>query len=653
MPVLSLQNATSRRGSGWGNAGGGTIPIGTADYFPYWIVGGLAGTSQLKNVAGDLLFTRLGAVTPTFTIQAQTTARTSVLVFENLADAKTANLTFNPAVGAGRLTLSAYSLFLSGAATSQLSATGLALHLAAGTGFQFQGANATISRGDGSDLSLTFDNGITAKKATITLLNSADARTSSIEFDPTTNKLTLGASAISILAAPGIATLSGSIVNIVETAGGSNIGMASNLLTYTGGNFTITRTVAATDITFRVENGTANRYSTIELANTGIVKIATIQQAGGLLYMDCDSIGMRAWTGAFLFRSQLRINFAFENYDRYWVMGDTVSGSFGLYDGSTNFALCGFSYDGALIIGGTPHVGGGGDQIVGAALTILAPTNCFAQQYTKNAASLCESRISADDPTKYVEIDAWGSGLGGFVIGGISTLRAGALATRDLDNLVIYTSNLGAAYSPISIGQSSAGGDRVLLTFDALGNFVFNATYPIYHGEVTVDGTHRLITTGGELNIEKRVSGSYVSDVGSYMGFSGGSVYTLTNTLALLAFGTTSPTITLARSGTYLISVYAQISPNGTATWAGAFSAEFGIYRTNNLPAYLTFQGYSYPGGGTFVGAPFLYGQIVSSIVYTTTAATDIIELWGRVTSLPTGGTMEAVSASIIAIRLR
>jgi hypothetical protein len=659
MPVLNLQNATSRRGSGWGGGGGG-IPIGTADYFPYWIPGGLSLTSQLKNVAGDLLFTRAGAVTPTFTIQAQTTARTSVLVFQNLADAKIGNITFAPV--SNTLAVNAVNTYVNGSTfVGVVSPSVDLLETTGGSEIQlfnhlltYLGGNVTIQRtAAATDLLVSIINGTTARKCTIALSNSADARTSSIEFDSPTNKLTLNGSAISILAAPGIATVSGSIVDIVETAGGSNIGMTSNILTYTNGKIIITRgdlfaasltienTVTGLSPALYLQNIADASFFNVLCGATGTLLQASSTvagQIGGNLIFQCNG-----------FDADLSVDFSGGHKTGFHL--DRTDWFFN-YNNVTIATVFWDSGRGEMVIGGDY-----GNRAPNSLLTLVAKTGityAAAHVRTTDAATLGESRVSSNAVAKYIEMISWGSGVGGFVIGGVSTVNAFALSAVDSANLVIYTNNpASAAYSPISIGQSAGlSGDRVLLSFDASGNIIFNASFPAYFGDVAVDGTHRLITSAGELNIEKRVSGSYVSDVGTYWGNSGGSYYTLTATLALLAFGTTSPTITIDRPGTYLISVFAQIAPNGSAVWAAPFAAEFGIKRTNNGPAYLSFQTYNY-AAGTFAGAPFLYGEITYSAIYTTTAATDVIELWGHVSALPAGGTMEAVAASIIAIRLR
>ena len=132
-----------------------------------------------------------------------------------------------------------------------------------------------------------------------------------------------------------------------------------------------------------------------------------------------------------------------------------------------------------------------------------------------------------------------------------------------------------------------------------------------------------------------------------YTGEGTGTAYNLTTTPALVTFGTTSPSITLAKAGNYLITWRVRTEYVG-ATIAVNSNVTFKIRRTNNTATDLRTTGFK-----TLI-TTLLSGQasdITASFMYTNATAGDVLEIWGSMSSLATLGNVSVVEANIIAIK--
>jgi hypothetical protein len=129
-----------------------------------------------------------------------------------------------------------------------------------------------------------------------------------------------------------------------------------------------------------------------------------------------------------------------------------------------------------------------------------------------------------------------------------------------------------------------------------------------------------------------------------------GTAYALTNTPAALDFGTTDPSIVIPQAGTWLILARARLD-NNAATFAAVRTATLKLRRTNNTAADLT------------NGSVALLTQIITALtfsmptiswwtIYTTANSDDIIKIFGDISVVPTAGSLDAVEASIIAVRI-
>lgn len=133
--------------------------------------------------------------------------------------------------------------------------------------------------------------------------------------------------------------------------------------------------------------------------------------------------------------------------------------------------------------------------------------------------------------------------------------------------------------------------------------------------------------------------------------FSAGTVYTVTNSAAAIAFGTTSPSITIDDPGTYLIIARARLENVG-ATFAATRPVTLKLRRTNNTPADLN--------NSTIVFNTPVITLLTSTLTqldiittYTTTNTDDAISLFASIGTLPSAGTITVDEASIVAIRLQ
>lgn len=129
-----------------------------------------------------------------------------------------------------------------------------------------------------------------------------------------------------------------------------------------------------------------------------------------------------------------------------------------------------------------------------------------------------------------------------------------------------------------------------------------------------------------------------------------GTAYSLTNTAAAAAFGTTSPSITLDKAGTYAIFASANLLYNA-ATFAAVRTATLKLRRTNNTAADLTGMTRDVKSGIITLLTYSLPNTTLMGI-YTTTNTDDIISLFANLDVVPTAGSLDLVQASIVAFRL-
>lgn len=129
-----------------------------------------------------------------------------------------------------------------------------------------------------------------------------------------------------------------------------------------------------------------------------------------------------------------------------------------------------------------------------------------------------------------------------------------------------------------------------------------------------------------------------------------GTAYTMTTSYAAVAFGTTSPVVTIANAGTY--AVYVDLQINLVSATTTTQSASFKLSRTNNTGADLagsTF-GSILPVAtlGTELG-PCIH---IGPIKYITTNTNDALTVQGILSASLGAGTVTITNVTITAIRL-
>lgn len=134
--------------------------------------------------------------------------------------------------------------------------------------------------------------------------------------------------------------------------------------------------------------------------------------------------------------------------------------------------------------------------------------------------------------------------------------------------------------------------------------------------------------------------------------FAAGTAYSLTNAQAALTFGTTPPSLTLTAAGTYLIFARVRLDYNA-ATLAASRTVTLKLRRTNNTAADLT-NGSISALTQILTTTTFTMGDYSwMSAFYTTAVATDVIAVFGGMDTAPTAGSLDAVEAQIMAVRLQ
>lgn len=170
-------------------------------------------------------------------------------------------------------------------------------------------------------------------------------------------------------------------------------------------------------------------------------------------------------------------------------------------------------------------------------------------------------------------------------------------------------------------------------------------------------------TTGAYSDLTGKPSLATVATTGVYADLTGkpsftptvayaaGTAYTLTTTSSAVAFGTTSPTITLPASGTYMIWPTAKINYVG-ATFLSSRTITMKLRRTNNTAADVA---NSSTASQTQVVTllSFTLGTPAIPVVAYTGSAGDVISMFAGIDVAPTVGSVQVTEASLVAVQLQ
>lgn len=133
-------------------------------------------------------------------------------------------------------------------------------------------------------------------------------------------------------------------------------------------------------------------------------------------------------------------------------------------------------------------------------------------------------------------------------------------------------------------------------------------------------------------------------------GYGTGTAYSLTTSSAAVAFGTTSPTITLATAATYWLTARVNLKYNG-ATFAAIRNVTIKIRRTNNTAADVASATTSVTTGVVSALTQTMMQLSIPDVSYTAGAG-DILSIFAIIDVAPTLGSLDIVEAELHARRV-
>lgn len=128
--------------------------------------------------------------------------------------------------------------------------------------------------------------------------------------------------------------------------------------------------------------------------------------------------------------------------------------------------------------------------------------------------------------------------------------------------------------------------------------------------------------------------------------YAAGTVYSVTNAQAAVAFGTTSPVVTITTAGTYRIRARLTVNYNA-ATFAAVRNLTVKLRRTNNTAGDLTNATLTVK---TQIITTLTFTMLVIDIpevLYTTTNVDDAVTIFAGLDTGPTAGSLDVVAAEI------
>lgn len=134
------------------------------------------------------------------------------------------------------------------------------------------------------------------------------------------------------------------------------------------------------------------------------------------------------------------------------------------------------------------------------------------------------------------------------------------------------------------------------------------------------------------------------------VGYGSGSAYALTITAALLNLGTTQPSVTLTDAGTYLLFSRVRLDYTG-ATFAAARTVTLKLRCVNNTIADVPNAITDFVTDVTTTETRTMATIPLPVVAYVATAG-DVIQAWGSVSVAPTAGSLDAVEAEIVAVKI-
>jgi len=133
--------------------------------------------------------------------------------------------------------------------------------------------------------------------------------------------------------------------------------------------------------------------------------------------------------------------------------------------------------------------------------------------------------------------------------------------------------------------------------------------------------------------------------------YSSGNAAVITTANGLLTFGTTSPTLTIDKAGTYLIQSRVNQYRNN-ASHISTHIITYRLRRTNNTASDIVNSITSNTDEAHAALTETEWIVDLPTIVYTTTNTNDTLEIWGVIDLTTSTGSHEATEANIVAQKL-
>ena len=234
---------------------------------------------------------------------------------------------------------------------------------------------------------------------------------------------------------------------------------------------------------------------------------------------------------------------------------------------------------------------------------------------------------------------------GGMYIGSIPT---SILSTKVLTDSSGTIKKVSVSPGVLTLDTSHIAFDNQVNTFSVKQNF----------SDTVKIGTVKLVSNG-ENNLQ--ISGSveadkyYLNDGADknrYQSiYSSGTAYSFTATYDSLTFGTTNPSLTIQKAGTYMLLSTIEAFRNNVSTSAGD-TIYYKIRRTNNTASDIDNSETSY----IFPQLTNQFGSMevhqIPPLIYTTSNLNDRLVIYGKIATTPTAGSLDIKRASLTAIRL-
>jgi hypothetical protein len=133
--------------------------------------------------------------------------------------------------------------------------------------------------------------------------------------------------------------------------------------------------------------------------------------------------------------------------------------------------------------------------------------------------------------------------------------------------------------------------------------------------------------------------------------YAAGTAYALTATSALLNFGTTDPSLALDKVGTYLLLARCQLRYNA-ATFAANQTTTLKLRNITDPPLADVPNSAVTARTRIITAITDTFIEHSWSMIYVNAFSSSVVQMWGSVSATPTAGSLDAVEASIAAVRL-